>query len=373
MTNLNESKRLVLPASTPSRVSGLSLIELMIATVLGLILTLGVVQVYIGSSQTHRLTDAIAHAQENLRFVTTIIERDVRGAGGLACLQSFEDVDVKMNGDRPVPIGAGVLGWEFAGTGIGDEHTPESELGTGSNGWSEGSGDGVFPADLAGSVVAGSDVLMVNALSTIPVTVDSNPPPPPTGSIGLNAASGIPQGRIVLAVDDNCSGGEMFQKANQDTADSVTIAGVGADPGNRPASRFELSYGENARIATHDTFAYYVGIGTSGEPSLMRQRLDAEPEPAEELVEGVETMQVLYGISTGVQKRADTYVTAADVTDWGEVMSVRLSFLVRSPEDANNENQIRRFNMLGTELVTENDRRARLISTITVGIRNRLE
>lgn len=369
MTNLNESKRLVMPASTPSRVSGLSLIELMIATVLGLILTLGVVQVYIGSSQTHRLTDAIAHAQENLRFVTTIIERDVRGAGGLACLQSFEDVDVKMNGDRPVPIGAGVLGWEFAGTGIGDEHTPESELGTGSNGWSEGSGDGVFPADLAGSVVAGSDVLMVNALSTIPVTVTGSA----TGSISLNAASGISQGRIVLAVDDNCSGGEMFQKANNDTALSLTIAGVGADPGNRPASTFDLTYGNNARIAAHDTFAYYVGIGTSGEPSLMRQRLDAEPEPAEELVEGVETMQVLYGISTGVQKRADTYVTAADVNDWGEVMSVRLSFLVRSPEDANNENQIRRFNMLGTELVTENDRRARLISTITVGIRNRLE
>lgn len=365
MMNSNESTRFVLPSTTPRSASGLSLIELMIATVLGLILTLGVVQVYIGSSQTHRLTDAIAHAQENLRFVTTIIERDVRGAGGLACLQSPEDVDVKMNGTRPVPIGSGLLGWEFALTGIGDEHTPESELGTGSTGWSEGSGGGVFPADLAGSVVAGSDVLVVNALQTVPLTVDSSS----NGNINLGSvASGIPQGRIVLAVDDNCSGGEMFRKGNNETATSLTMDGASNTP-----STFSLNYGANARIAVYDTFAYYVGIGTSGEPSLMRQRLDVGPEAAEELVEGVETMQVLYGISTGVQKRADTYVTAANVTDWGEVMSVRLSFLVRSPEDANNENQVRRFNMLGTELVTENDRRARLVSTITVGIRNRLE
>lgn len=364
MMNSNQSARFVLPSTTPRSVSGLSLIELMIATVLGLILTLGVVQVYIGSSQTHRLTDAIAHAQENLRFVTTIIERDVRGAGGLACLQSAEDVDVKMNGIRPVPIGSGLLGWEFAVTGIGDEHTPESELGTGSTGWGEGSGDGVFPADLAGSVVAGSDVLIVNALRSIPVTVSGSA----AGNINLNAASGIPQGRIVLAVDDNCSGGEMFRKGNNETATSVSMDGASNTP-----STFALNYGADARIAVHDTFAYYVGIGTSGEPSLMRQRLDVGPEAAEELVEGVETMQVLYGIATGVQKRADTYVTAANVTDWSEVMSVRMSFLVRSPEDANSENQVRRFNMLGTELVTENDRRARLVSTITVGIRNRLE
>ena len=134
MTHLDKREGVVRPVSTPKSVSGLSLIELMIATVLGLILTLGVVQVYIGSSQTYRLTDAIAHAQENLRFVTTIIERDVRGAGGLACLQSANDVDVRMNGDRPLPIGMGLLGWEFAGTGLGDEHTPESELGIGSTG-----------------------------------------------------------------------------------------------------------------------------------------------------------------------------------------------------------------------------------------------
>jgi type IV pilus assembly protein PilW len=369
MSCSKREKAISLPSGTPRTSSGLSLIELMIATVLGLILTLGVVQVYIGSSQTYTLTDAIAHAQENLRFVTTIIERDVRGAGGLACLQSAEDIDVKMNGDPPVPIGSGLLGWEFQNTGVGDEHTPESELGTGSAGWSEGSGDGTFPSELEGFVVAGSDILIVNALRSIPVTVTGSS----TGSITLDSASEIPQGRIVLAVDDNCSGGEMFQKANNETAQSLTMAGVGANPGNQPSSGFDLTYGSNARIAAHDTFAYYIGIGTSGEPSLMRRRLGAEPEAAEELVEGVETVQILYGISTGVRKRADTYITAADVNDWDQVVSVRLSFLVRSPEDANNDNQVRRFNMLGTELVTENDRRARLMSTITVGIRNRLE
>ncbi|KPQ01847.1 PilW family protein [Marinobacter sp. HL-58] len=360
------------PGAGLSGMRGLSLIELMIAMLLGLILTLGVVQVYLGSSQTYRLTDAIAHAQENIRFAATMIERDVRGAGGLSCLQNASDVEVKLQGDRVVELANGLLGWEFDGTGPGEDFGASDELeGAGSGNWLEGPGDGEFPPEIAGEVMSGTDVLIVNSLQTIPVDITGSA----TGSISLDGASDIPVGRIVLSIDDNCASGELFQNANNETANSVAMAGSGFDPGNIPSSGFELSYGANARVAAHNTFAYYVGIGASGEPALMRQRLDAEPSNPEELVEGVETMQVMYGIAppSGSRNEVDQYVTAENVADWAEVLSVRLAFLVRSSENATGETQTRDFNLAGTVISSPEDRRARLVSTMTVGIRNRLE
>jgi type IV pilus assembly protein PilW len=348
--------------------AGLSLIELMIALVLGVILTLGAVQVYLGTSQTYRLTDAVAHAQENIRFASSMMQRDVRGAGGLSCLRGADDVIVKLKGTRVVPIGDGVLGWEAAGTGIGDQYTATASLAGDATGWSEGGGAGTFPAEITGEVVAGTDVLIVNSVQTLPVKVTGSS----SGRIDVDAASDIPQGRIILAVTDDCSSGELFQKANNATAKSVTIAGGGFNPGNSP-STFALSYGGDARVAAHSTTAYYIGIGASGAPSLFRQRLDTTPEGPQELVEGVESMQILYGVSTGVFKRADTYTTADNVTDWENVVSVRIAFVVRSEDGANSEDLTRVFNLLGTEVTAPTDRRARLVATSTIGIRNRLE
>jgi type IV pilus assembly protein PilW len=348
--------------------AGLSLIELMIALLLGVILTLGATQVYLGTSQTYRLTDAVAHGQENIRFASSMIQRDVRGAGGLACLQNAEDVVVKLGGTRVVPVGDGVLGWEASGTGLGDQYTAKDTAASDASSWSEGGGAGVFPAAITGEVIEGTDVLIVNSLQTSPVDVSSSD----SGKITLSANSGLPQGQIILAVEDDCAAGELFQKTNGPNTKTITITGGSLTPGNAAAT-LDFTYGAAARIARYDTVAYYIGIGTSGAPSLLRQRLDTVSEPPQELVSGVESMQVLYGVSTGVFKRADIYTTADNVTNWENVVSIRVAFVVRSEDGVNSENLTRVFNLLGTEVTTSTDRRARLIATSTIGIRNRLE
>lgn len=352
-----------------NKMSGLSLVELMIALLLGVILTLGATQVYLGTSQTYRLTDAIAHSQENIRFASSMIQRDVRAAGGLACLQNAGDLIDNLQGTRVVPPADGVLGWEAAGTGIGDQHSAGVTEASDATGWSEGGGVGVFPSVLiTAGVVAGTDVLIVNSVQTSPVDVTSST----SDQINLGEESEIPEGRVVLAVTDDCSAGELFQNTNNGSAKSVKITGGGSTPGNSPAA-FSLSYGSNARIASYNTVAYYIGEGASGAPSLFRKRLDTKTESAQELVDGVESMQLLYGISTGVFKRADLYVTADNVTDWENVVSIRAAFIMRSEDGANSENLTRVFNLLGTEVTTSTDRRARFVATSTIGLRNRLE
>ncbi|OEY67995.1 hypothetical protein BG841_09470 [Marinobacter sp. X15-166B] len=348
--------------------AGMSLIELMIALLLGVILTLGVTQVYLGTSQTYRLTDAIAHSQENIRFATSMMQRDIRGAGGLACLRDADDLIVKLQGTRVVPVGEGVLGWEADGTGLGDAHNVTAALAADASGWSAGGGAGAFPAELVGAVVAGTDVLLVNSAETLPVGVTGSS----ANSINVDGANGIPSGRIILAVTDDCAAGELFQKANNATDNFLTLADASFSPGNSPAT-FTLTYNAGAKVVDYSTTAYYVGIGTSGAPSLFRRRLDTGPEGPQELVEGVESMQVLYGVATGPFKRADLYTTADNVTNWENVASIRVAFMVRSEDGANSEALTRVFNLLGTEVTTATDRRARLVATSTIGIRNRLE
>jgi type IV pilus assembly protein PilW len=63
------------------RQQGLSLIELMIAMTLGLILTLGVVQVFISSKQTYSVVTSQSQTQENARVVKHFLGRGLRHAG----------------------------------------------------------------------------------------------------------------------------------------------------------------------------------------------------------------------------------------------------------------------------------------------------
>lgn len=348
-----------------NRAAGLSLIELMIALLLGVILTLGATQVYLGTSQSYRLTDGIAHAQETVRFATTMMQRDIRNTGGMACLQNEGDITERLGGGAlAVALADGITGWEANGTSSGDAIVAGLNRPGNGNNWSEGSGGAVFPAVLAPNIVAGTDILIVNTAETLPVAVldnanntGSNP------SIELAGPSGLPQGRIVLAADDNCAVGELFRNNNQSGDASVAIAG-----GNLG------SYSDDARIASFSTKAFYVGIRNGAtEPALFMQRLDGNGDAAVELVEGVESMQVMYGLSDNETNQADRYVSANAVNDWSEVMSVRVAFMIRSVGNANSENITRTFNLLGTQVTSPNDQRARVVASTTIGLRNRLE
>ncbi|MDO9107004.1 MAG: PilW family protein [Methylovulum sp.] len=61
--------------------SGLTLIELMIAMLLGVFLIGGVVQIFVSSKQTYRMQEGLSRLQENGRFAMDFISRDLRMAG----------------------------------------------------------------------------------------------------------------------------------------------------------------------------------------------------------------------------------------------------------------------------------------------------
>ncbi|SDR71016.1 type IV pilus assembly protein PilW [Halopseudomonas litoralis] len=65
---------------------GFGLVELMIAMTLGLILVLGVSQIFLAGKQSFVVQQHTAALQENARFVLSRISRDLRQAGMFGCL-----------------------------------------------------------------------------------------------------------------------------------------------------------------------------------------------------------------------------------------------------------------------------------------------
>ncbi len=89
----------------PRRQAGLSLIELMIAMVIGLVLILGLVQVFGASRQAYQLSQGIARNQENGRFAVDFLSRDLRMAGHTGCVNDQQLLTANAAGN---PIGGNI-------------------------------------------------------------------------------------------------------------------------------------------------------------------------------------------------------------------------------------------------------------------------
>ncbi|HEY4970721.1 MAG TPA: prepilin-type N-terminal cleavage/methylation domain-containing protein, partial [Steroidobacteraceae bacterium] len=68
-----------------NRARGFSMVELMVAITLALVVTTGVVSVFIGSRSAYQATSGTAELTDGGRFALNFISNSVRSAGYLAC------------------------------------------------------------------------------------------------------------------------------------------------------------------------------------------------------------------------------------------------------------------------------------------------
>lgn len=81
--------------------SGMTLIEIMIALLIGAFLLGGVLQIFVGSKQTNRMQEGLSRLQENGRFAMDFLAKDIRMAGYWGCIsQSNADTDVAGANDN---------------------------------------------------------------------------------------------------------------------------------------------------------------------------------------------------------------------------------------------------------------------------------
>lgn len=360
------------------RTRGLTLIEVLVALALGLVLIAGATNLFIGSSQTFRVNESLSRMQEEARFALNRMQADVRGAGYRSC---SPDVTNRVDSGAGTLLtaaltGLPVLGWDYNSTGPGDSFSINAIETGPANQWGTNNGFGL-PAPIAGNVVDGTDVLVVNRV----VRLDSRF----TGTNDAGSPAGRPvapshtaaQGAVILVSDGNCNNASIARRTNS-AAGSIAFGAAG---NVGPGIGFQTT--PQSEIFQFQSRAYFIGADADGVPGLYKRRLDGEDgtDAAQELVRGVESMQVLYGIADSADSVvAAEYLSADDVDDWDDVVSVRIAMLMRSGNEVGADTNARIYNLLGTRINPtggdisdpDGDRFLRVQATQTVGMRNRL-
>jgi type IV pilus assembly protein PilW len=253
----------------PYRQQGLSLIELMVAMVLGLLLVAGALQMMLTSQTIYRTTDTLSRIQENGRFALNFLTKDIRMAG----YNTTEDINAN-----------GKVFWD-------------------------GACDTSNPCTING---AGSDSDQIGILMD-----PSN--------------------------DKDCQGNDVGK--NQVIVNVYSIADL-----DNPPDQVNSLYCQGFNLSANDWVT----------PS---------PQP---LVDGIENMQILYGVSNPTQSNTITsYVSADTVTNWANIGAARVSLLVNNGQPVGNgDSMMRTFNLLDADQIAPDDKHNRQVFSTTITINN---
>lgn len=386
---------------------GISLVELLIAISLGLFLTWGATQAYLVGKQTYSMQQALSRIQENGRMVHELMAYEVRNAGSIGCVSRM----LMENSSTGTGCSSGV-------SMLNSPNSVEYNFGNIVYGINDADGSPTSGQPFAGTgglspaPKAQTDVLLVRGISSTAATqLSGNTTGNGSGSfpVMLNAApdgSGCVDGGIcnndILVLSD-CVKAKIFQ---------VTNVGGGAAFAHAVSARNQCSqwtgtvpFMAGAQVAKMYNNFYYVANNVAGRPALYMAGLDGV---GTELLEGVEDMQIEYGVGKedqtpctdasqlGTGYEIDQYKTADQVTAqewsaWDEllcdtatprraVVAVRYSLLVRSEDWVLDAPQHYNFNgvdyvggVQGTVATAASDRRLRQIFTTTVSIRNQVK
>ncbi len=115
-----------------SRVRGFSMVELMVAITLALIVTTGVISVFVGSRSAYQATSGTAELTDGGRFALNFISNSVRSAGYMACTTASHMQGI-LNAGSVLQYGFNetLSGYEAVGTGLGTAYAVAAPAGRG--------------------------------------------------------------------------------------------------------------------------------------------------------------------------------------------------------------------------------------------------
>lgn len=310
---------------------GFTLIELMVAMLIGSFLVLGAISVFSQSRTNYRVSETVARLQENGRFALDLLEPEIRLVKNWG----------RNNEPALITVDPGLA--VLCETG-GDDVTA----------WAFDLTDGV----------AASDDNAVSPNPDVPCPVNSSIQDD-TDVLVLRHASGqaaaLTDGRIQLQ--------------------SNRVSGMLFDNGAMPAGYLV------SNSTTHDLVveAYYIDSGSSlgaDVPSLRRQALiDGGVIEDQEIIPGVENLQVQFGVDTDGDGNVDRYVdsdhdiltpgSGSYVSD-AEIVAVRFWLLIRADRPENGHTDTGPYAPIDADLadLTPNDSFRRVVVSKTVYLRN---
>jgi type IV pilus assembly protein PilW len=296
---------------------GLTLVEMMVAMVLGLVVIGGAISLTLANRQSHRTNEGLSQVQESARTAFELIARDLRQAGVTGCDNEGRVANVldATGGEWWVQWFGGLMGHD------GDSDTSAVPFGTS-----------------RGARIAGTDALQVQGLQGVPFSIESHNTG--TATIRTTAVTDIAVGDVLIACDFEQAA--IFQATAVNASGQEIVHGnTGGSPGNcstglahpttcGSAAGNAKAFPRNSMLGRFLAVDWYVGASDPADDrgrSLFRRRVTAAGEVTEEVVAGVTGLTLRFRVDG-----SDDFEPAGDIADWDEVNAVRVEIEVQSAD-----------------------------------------
>ncbi len=343
---------------------GHSLAEALIALALGLTLIAALAQIFGMHKRAYVLLTAQTQIQESARVAFSFLGAAIRGAGYFGCGADSGRYRNALHGAwQSLPefrIGIPVAGLD----GGPDAWSPSlTTLPTNAQLYVHGSGINKNPYqpdasnERSGLPVPGTDMLMTRRLRSPPWQLAQRVESDAAVVIHIRDADqdgardpgdlsnfGFPSSRDPLLVIADCQQATLFRVTSSTAASGrMRLAHTASPDADAFTNRTgDLSpdgqpYGLDTVVAAVTTEVFYIasGAGTNfrGRRTLSLWRKAGTTRP-QELVEGIEDMQILYGLDSDGDGIPNRYLSRVGTSVVGTIASVRVSLLVASIEAA---------------------------------------
>jgi type IV pilus assembly protein PilW len=299
---------------------GFTLIELMVAMVLGLIVVSGVVSVFLANQRTYRTNQALGDVQDGSRIAFELMARDIRDAGLTGCGNAGRVANV-VN-----PSGASWWNdWSNAvhGYGAGTASAdPALTVGT-----------------VATSQVSGTDSLQLLGAADTGLSVAATPSSTAANFKLNDTTSDLVTGDVIIVCDPDHA--TIVQITNYTSSNVTVVHNTGAgSPGNCSKGMGYptvctpngngYQFGPNSQIFKLAAVDWYIGVNPVGGRSLYRVNVattgGVPTAAAQEMVRDVTAMDIRYH-QAGVASFADAKTIG---TNWATVDAVQVKLTLES-------------------------------------------
>jgi len=389
----------------PAHQTGLSLVELLVTLTLSLLLLAGLTRIVIGGKESQKTQNALASLQESGRHLLQSLGDEARMAGYAGCSPNINNLlDTAAAGyDATLfDLTTAIDGWNYSGTapGNGFTQTTQNPNGLALNSWRSPTG-GDLAADFQNKVIQGSDLLVVKradqridialaaGVSRVDVAtpqVDLNEagewdlnPDNEAKTFAASTAAEKKSRRNLFLLLSSCASADLFQNCGGGATDSRDLdrtpacnnaAGTALTPGNG-AAVWSTPITQTSELYGIRNTVFYIGRNPAGQPALYRKVYrDESGETAEELAEGVESLQLRYGIDSDGDGVANSLVSA-DGVGTTSVVTIEIALLLASADDIKSQPAAETFDLAGTQFTSLADRKLRKVVTTVIKLRNR--
>jgi type IV pilus assembly protein PilW len=307
--------------------SGLTLVELLVAIAIGVVLSFGAMNLLLHSKKSYLESEELARLQENGRHALRYLSYELTMAGHLATQLPRTAIDSSLSGS---PC------FDYLMLTATPLEQVDNVL---ANGMPDGGGWSL-PVDclLAGRHKPGSDVLVIRRTASSPVV-----------SAGQRLASINPDGLYL------------------EQAGTYSTLGLGR--GDTVATTGQLwEYLPQVLFLRN-----YSIVSGDGIPALCRKRPGRSSNrmaPTECLVEGIEQLQLEFGIDETGDQLADRFEVAPGLAELRTAVAVRIYLLVRSLHSVAGYVDTRSYTLGSARLEAPNDGYYRRLMQTTVLLRN---